>query len=437
MEFLVWDRREEGLRAMRCASCKFEGAKTTFPLVGEQAVEANLSTSSGRHRLVRLPIEQDLGFRELPQQLPWTPNKSFGAERPMWRRGHEDLKIATVAGFYSQRNLSALALLWQAASEEPDPRVRAGLRFSLTAIANRASRRYQWNAKRPTNVLGGTLYVSSLRYEWNVLSLWKRKTTAVLKFFRDNPMTAGSVEVHRGSATALPLADASVDYIATDPPFGAHIVYSDVSLLWEGWLDEYTDREQEAIVVASGDQRKTVADYEELLCGSFVEMHRVLKPDREATVIFQATDPKVWGAIQRAGATAGFTLVAATTLDKGQPSFKQIKGQTGEQVATSDVVLTLSKSARRVQVSRRPLTSIEALREVFARAGVGDKAVPAGRVFASVNAELLASGAEQTVSYSALLALLREHYEEQAEGWTEAQRRPRRQTTLVESPAGK
>ena len=133
-------------------------------------------------------------------------------------------------------------------------------------------------------------------YQWNVLSLWRRKTVrGVPKQFRVNPMPPGAVRVHRGSATALPLSDRSADYIATDPPFGAHIVYSDASLLWEGSLNDFTERADEAIVVAGGDQPKSVTDYEGLLREAFAEMHRVLQPQRAATVVFQATDPTVSG----------------------------------------------------------------------------------------------------------------------------------------------
>jgi hypothetical protein len=335
----------------------------------------------------------------------------------MWRRGHQDLAIAAISDFYSRRNLAAMALLWNAASYERDDRVRSALRFSLTAIANRASRRYQWNAKRPTNVLGGTLYVSSLRYEWNVLSLWRRKTAAVLKLFRDNPMPAGAVRVHRGSATTLPLPDRSVDYIATDPPFGAHIVYSDASLLWEGWLDDFTDRTDEAIVVAGGDASKTVSEYEELLRGSFAEMHRVLKPRAAATVVFQATDPAVWAAIQRAASDAGFDLRDATTLDKGQPSFKQIKGQNGERVAATDVVLTFSRCNGARRAPRSALTAVEAAESVLQGASAAGRAMPVTKLYASVNARLLAAGVEHVVGYEELLAILREHFNETATGW--------------------
>jgi hypothetical protein len=416
-EFVLWDGRANGLRALRCPQCGAQGSKTAFAIVGEEPVEANLSIGAGRRRVVRTPVDEDLGLDALPDRLPWTPTDSFGAERPMWRRGHEELAIARISDFYSRRNLAAMALLWEAASDELDPRVRSALRFSLTAIANRASRRYQWNPKRPTNVLGGTLYVSSLRYEWNVLSLWRRKTAAVLKLFRDSPMPPDAVQVGRCSATDLPLPDASVDYILTDPPFGGHIVYSDASLLWEGWLNDFTDRSEEAVVVSSGDQRKSVADYKALLGAAFAEMRRVLKPDGIATVIFQATNPEVWAAIQGASHDAGFEMRDATTLDKGQPSFKQIKGRNGERVAASDVVLTLGTPRSRRRVQSTVLTPVQAATAALRRARTEGRPMPASKLFADVNARLLASGAERVLGFEELLSILREHFTESDEGW--------------------
>ena len=41
--------------------------------------------------------------------------------------------------------------------------------------------------------------------------------------------------------------DHSVDYIFTDPPFGQNIFYADCSLLWESWLQTYTDEELEIV----------------------------------------------------------------------------------------------------------------------------------------------------------------------------------------------
>ena len=73
--------------------------------------------------------------------------------------------------------------------------MREALFFAFTAAVNRASKRYQWNAKRPTNVMTGTLYISSLRYEWNVWSLFRRKAADVLRYYRDFPQTHAVADV--------------------------------------------------------------------------------------------------------------------------------------------------------------------------------------------------------------------------------------------------
>ena len=407
---ILWDQRTTGLRTLTCDACCHSGPKSSFPVTGEEPAETNLSTGQGR--IARPATQQDLNSARIPEQLPWYPDQAFDSTRPMWRRGHAELGIDSVDKFYSRRNLAAMALLWDAAGHEPDERLRNALRFSLTAIANRASRRYQWNPKRPTNVLGGTLYVSSLRYEWNVLSLWKRKSAAVERFFAETRIADARVTVTRGSATALPLADASIDYCFTDPPFGAHIVYSDASLLWESWLGDFTDREQEAIVVSNGDQAKSVASYGELLASAFAEIRRVLKPTGAATVVFQATDASVWTAMLDAATSAGLIAVEAVTLDKGQPSFKQIKAATvGEHVATHDVVFTLRPSEAVSPRTANGMDASDVLAEVLAE---DLETSDAGAVYASCVARAISQGVPFTVSLGDVRSALAKRVGEEA-----------------------
>src|SRR5438045_8708271 len=98
----------------------------------------------------------------------------------MWRAAHRSMGINDAAGFFTKRNLHALAALRHAIVAQNDGRIREALLFAFTACVNRASRRYQWNIKRPTNVMTGTLYISSLRYEWNVWSLLRRQAADAL-----------------------------------------------------------------------------------------------------------------------------------------------------------------------------------------------------------------------------------------------------------------
>ena len=350
---LVWDQRDTGLRRLTCAACHKVFRKNQAPLVGEEPVRVSLDCGQCG-RVDRGSLPDDLQVAATPRAACpyWYPDVPFNHERPMWRSGHEELGIKSVADFYSARNLRALAAIWAAIALETNDQVRQALQFTFTAIANRASRRYQWNAQRPTNVLGGTLYVSSLRYEFNVFGLWKRKVAAVRRLLESTYHTATPAKAIQASATALPYPDRSFDYCFTDPPFGANIIYSNSSLLWEAWLGALTDTSLEAVI----DQRgRSLASYATLMSRSFCEIRRVLRANGKATVVFQNTNPNVWEAIVSAIADARFDIADVDVLHKVQPSFKGIKGQQGgEHVAASDVVLTLRC---RTQCRARPASA--------------------------------------------------------------------------------
>lgn len=349
----VWDQRETGLRQLRCPNCGEGFRKGTATVCGEVPVRVNISCGSCG-RLERDPSLADIEAAHVVKEaIPyWYPRVPFGRDRAMWRSGHEDLGIHEVADFYSPRNLRALAALWAALQEESDERLQSALKFTFTAIANRASRRYQWNAKRPTNVLGGTLYVSSLRYEFNVFGLWKRKVAAISRFFRETIGGRADATVIQASATSLPYASGTIDYCFTDPPFGGNIVYSDCSILWESWLGTLTDRASEAVISHTG---KSIIEYADIMELSFKEMHRVLKPEAAATVVFQATNAAVWECILTAAANVGFAIEEVDILHKRQPSFKGVKAQKeGERVAASDVVLTLRRGSKRLATTVSP-----------------------------------------------------------------------------------
>ena len=216
---------------------------------------------------------------------------------------------------------------------------REALLFAFTACVNRASRRYQWNAKRPTNVMTGTLYISSLRYEWNVWSLFRRKASDVLRYYRSFPDTAGHAQVFQRSATDLDcLPDSSVDMVFMDPPFGSNIFYANSSLLWESWLGALTEEVDEIVVnrhLSRRPEGKSVEDYGSLMRDGFAQAARVLKPSGRAVLAFSNSDDQVWQVVQRALSEVGLTTSSVHLLNKGQPSIKGVKAMTGKENVTS------------------------------------------------------------------------------------------------------
>ena len=89
-----------------------------------------------------------------------------------------------------------------------------------------------------------TLYIPGYSVEQNVAKLIESRfeKTELTKLMRTQIMVSCS------SAASLDEIDTdTVDYIFTDPPFGSNIFYADCSLLWEAWLQDFTDVQQEAV----------------------------------------------------------------------------------------------------------------------------------------------------------------------------------------------
>lgn len=353
-----WDALHHGGGSeLVCPACTAVLRKTDLKWLGERPVQVHVK-SDGRRIVHHQPTKADLALIEEIDDTPvpyWTPTLGFGSDREMWRSAHGAMGINAVTDFYTRRNLHALAALRHAIVEATaEPRVREALLFAFTACANRASKRYQWNAKRPTNVMTGTLYVSSLRYEWNVWSLFRRKAADVLRLYESRPETSASAEVFQSSATELGvIPSGAVDMVFMDPPFGSNIFYADSSLLWDAWLGAETDQGAEIVVNqrrARTSGGKGLALYGDLMAKAFSEASRVLRPGGRAVLAFSNTDDRVWTEVQDALSDAGLETRSVHVLDKGQPSIKGVKGQLGQESVTRlDLTLTLAHRTRPAQ----------------------------------------------------------------------------------------
>jgi hypothetical protein len=131
--------------------------------------------------------------------------------------------------------------------------------------------------------------------------------------------------IRQGTATDLyDIADESVDYIYTDPPYGSHIPYLDLSVMWNAWVDlPVTDKDYEDEAIEGGEHNKTRQDYSRLLAASIREMARVLKYDRWMSFVFAHQNPAYWHIIIDSAEKAGFEYAGAVRQNNGQTSFKK------------------------------------------------------------------------------------------------------------------
>lgn len=195
--------------------------------------------------------------------------------------------------------------------------------------------RYRPGVSFPYNPLSGTLYIGSQISESNVFVALKNKIKKMKVAF--DMLDAKNV-TGVSSATCVGIKDNSIDYVFTDPPFGANFSYSELNSIQETWLRVRTDNHKEAIVNEPLD--KKTPDYQRLMADSFKEYYRVLKPGKWMTVEFSNTSAAIWNAIQLSLQQAGFIVANVSALDKQQGSFKAVNTPTA---VKQDLVITCFK----------------------------------------------------------------------------------------------
>jgi adenine-specific DNA methylase len=133
-------------------------------------------------------------------------------------------------------------------------------------------------------------------------------------------------QVKQGSATELPYPDNFFDAVVTDPPYYDNVPYADLSDFFYVWLkrvvgDLYPDlfatpltpKSQEMVADASkaGGMEEARRRFEEMLTQSFREIHRVLKPDGIAVIVFAHKTTAAWETIIKALLDAGLYMTAS------------------------------------------------------------------------------------------------------------------------------
>ena len=185
--------------------------------------------------------------------------------------------------------------------------------------------------------LSGTLYVPGVPTETSIIDQIGERyntITAAIEALSDLRPNVQYV----GSGDCLTINDNSIDYIFTDPPFGANINYSELNSIPEPWLRVITNNSHEAI--ENTVQGKNSQFYLYMMSSCFKEFYRILKPGKWMTVEFSNTSAAVWNSIQQSLTNAGFVVANVAALDKQQGSFKAVTTTTA---VKQDLVITCYK----------------------------------------------------------------------------------------------
>lgn len=274
-----------------------------------------------------------------------------------------------ITDFFTTRNLYAMSILYREIENMSEPSIRDFFKFVFTGALPQMSNmvfvvknRGKFNGKSHESkeevgswVIG--YWIPSEHFEINIWRCFENRYKKVIKGKKEaievlNHVTItksynelisgkGSAFVSTASATNLSfIPDESVDYILTDPPHGDRIPYLELSALWASWLRLDLDFKNEIVISDAKERNKDIKDYIELLYKSFKEMHRVLKAEKFASVIFNNLDDETWLSFLDILISSGFEIVEVSPMYYSAGSVVQDTRKGG---LMSDFVFTCKK----------------------------------------------------------------------------------------------
>lgn len=346
--------------------------------------------------------------------------------------------VQYVEELFTRRQLFALSLLFDRIMHVRNQTVRDLLRFCFSATLSKTNRTFI-SARNRAATRGGSSIFSIYRYNvpqrpveldaWeqfqdrfgNLMQCKKETNDLIGDFYSDS-----NCRILHGSADRLGelVPSESIDYVFTDPPYGGHIAYIDLSAMWNAWLGlpvRKEDRESE--MIEGGDMRHTRDHYLALLDSSIAEISRVLKAGACASIVFQHSDGSLHAAILEAAEKHGlsYTNTVAQSLDV---IWSMHKKKNSMRVLSGELVLNFCKSrkSRKKRSSGRASNLREVVRSSALACCSGKKGAATEDVFNDVMVQLIDAGSlgSTAVTLDDVLRLLPEegfHFDSAAKKW--------------------
>jgi hypothetical protein len=239
--------------------------------------------------------------------------------------------------FYTLRNFIYLTRAFQLAMDH-DRVLRHLLWMWINSTAQKLSLLMCYNRDGIGRVMKGVYYVPRMGLESGPDHYLRVGMRDMVKLLRYNSHFKTKNIISTSSATSIPVADESIDYIFIDPPFGGFQLYADLNFLWEAWMGILTKRQTDIIV--DGVQKKGSNEYQALITRAFRECGRVIKSGRWMTLKFHNSSNAIWTLIQQGLLDSGFVVANVAASDKKLGTTKQI---TDASTVRQDLIISAYK----------------------------------------------------------------------------------------------
>ncbi len=277
--------------------------------------------------------------------------------------------VQTVKELFDVRQHYVGSVIKNAIMTVKDSAVRDAMLLSLCGALARSNLTYLLSGSRGGSILhnGGPSIFGEYRYHVPgnmvfvpMFEMFVRRLK-YLKQIKSATNAIYSLETNRGlvakviRGNALELTDVirpnSIDYIYTDPPYGAHIAYLDLATMWSSWMDwKISDQDRKSEVIEGGDVGNSLDRYLALLNNSIEQSYKVLKPGRWLSIVFQHKDSAIWSALVNGFKDIGFQYRNTVVQRTFNTSIHKKKNPLN--VLAEQLILNFTKSTKTVVAFR-------------------------------------------------------------------------------------
>jgi DNA modification methylase len=279
-------------------------------------------------KISRLPSQNNIPLEMMPEgDKTWEPIRTG---------------VTHTHHFYSDRVIQTISEFLRLSSDGFASQMQFLLGSALPKLTIMNRYMPQHGGRALVGPMANTLYIPPVNVENNVIDQIEYQLKKIIQAI--GARANNSALISTQAIQSLDIQDNSLDYIFIDPPFGANIMYSELSFLRESWLSVKTNSKPEAI--ENNTQGKTIDSYRTLMTQSFREAYRALKPGRWMTVEFSNTKASVWNSIQTALSDCGFVVASVAALDKTRGGLHSMLGVTA---VKQDLVISAYKPTSELQ----------------------------------------------------------------------------------------
>lgn len=269
----------------------------------------------------------------------WYPNNEF--PKNFYKDRFSYKGISKVSDMYTKRNLYALSMILNEINKINDSNKNL-LKISFSDTVLHASKLKGENV-RPLGV--NSYWIPDDFIEENVWFRFENRVKNLIdskiklkERIKEIDNKIGDYTVSKKSALAL-TEEEVIDYIFTDPPYGEAIQYSELSFIWNSWLNEEYEIKEEVII--NPEQNKGDEDFNNLLFKALDNIYKALKQEGFFTLCFQNKNYIIWKDIVNHCKELGLVLYEIGIYDTFGNSFNKNWAKFSPK---SDIYVTFKKT---------------------------------------------------------------------------------------------